>query len=165
MRRMISLVVAGFLVAMMLTAAPSQAANEMGTTRAGNYFNKHSCRGKAAASKWFKVVFHGESSIPMSEVRRRLPELKRETRKLGRAYDTFGQKILNPPAAWPTNVALLVRRYAKLIVRLGGVLTEAGNATSAREFARLVNESFRISFGQKYGKIRAVLDLPKQTRC
>ncbi|MGZ5404139.1 MAG: hypothetical protein ACXWDL_05780 [Nocardioides sp.] len=132
----------------------------MSVDRAGNYYLKHACISNAANDRFFKRVWRGQRTISVAEVRRRLPQIKDESTRVGRANHTWSRRMYNPPAAWPSGVTGLVDKLAARSAREGALRLAQGRVETARGWMRLNGRVNRISGGSLASRIRAKLDLP-----
>jgi len=148
------------LSAVLATASAATASEAMGTARAGRYYTTISCPAAAAGDRFQKVVGHGTGMISLQQAKRRLPELRRESSRYAKPLNNFARRAFNPPAPWPSSVDRLVNRFATLITRFGDLLRRMGNARTAPEWIRLLNQAGRIKFGDLGAQIKARLDLP-----
>ena len=76
---------------------------------------------------------------------------------------SIASRLLNPPAAWPDEVADRVDRQANLQLTQSEVLKNLGYTQTGREFARIWNKRFQplwSPMSKNSRQIRAHLDVP-----
>lgn len=148
------------LLVAMPSASATQADDVMGAKQAGKYYMKSVCPSNNAADRYYQRIWKGRDSISWREVRRRLPEIKRESRRYGQALFKFSRKLFNPPAEWPEEVDALVTKLADASAVEGTLRVRSSKATNARAWGRMHKKASNVYYGQWAAKIRARLDLP-----
>lgn len=162
MKRVLAMIVCSVAMSLSVTlvGSPARAEGEMSQQRAGAYYLKHACRSAAADKVYFRSIFKGAKSISVSEVKRRLPELRKISAKNSRAQYEWAKRLLNPPADWPTDVQGLPEKLADRNIVAADALRAAGYASSAAEWIRYYNKDKNLAFGSYAAQIRARLELP-----
>src|SRR5688500_3711736 len=107
MRRLIVAVTLALAVALLTPPANATSSDtgEMSVERAGTYLINQLCKRSRASDVFYKKVWRGHKTISLSDVRRRLPEVKRHTRAFAEANFDLALALENPPAAWPAVAA------------------------------------------------------------
>lgn len=156
------------VVASLLAPSPSShaAAGTMGKQRAADYYMDSVCPANRAANRFSWRVWLGRDSITYREIRRRLPEIRRETRLYRDALRKSAAALKNPPKSWPEPPDTLVSRLAGKTTREVGALNHAAIAKTARYWARWIRVYYRAARRiNEPPKIRAALGLPKKGGC
>jgi hypothetical protein len=162
-------ILGALIAALLFTLLPSEVVavgeeeEPMTIERAGAYYTNHVCPVIRAGQKYSRQIWKGRNTIPMREVRRRLPEIRRYAPPYARARYNWARDLYNPPAPWPGNVAGLVQRLADTNVRASDLLWLQSEARTAARWARL-NERIN-DLPSPAGTIRARLNLPRTTNC
>jgi len=89
--------------------------------------------------------------------------VKKASRHYSNASFSVGSRLLNPPAAWPDEVADRVKRQANFELTQSEVLYDLGYADTANEFTRLWNNRFQplwTPMSKNSRQVRALLGLP-----
>lgn len=157
--RTVAAVLVSVITILGLTGSPGSAAEEMGQQKAAKYYTKAVCPAREVALHWNKVIWKGRKFIHLPEIKRRLPELRRESAKFGRAMERMSAQLFNPPSSWPTDVDKLIDRYATLAAKAGGLLSQSANANTGAEWMRLTRKVFALPWGQLTAQIRARLNI------
>lgn len=152
------------LVVVPPAGAAASADEEMSKERAGKYFLKSACAGKEKADRFSRIVFGPDNQVSFAEIRRRLPEFKRAAGDVAPAVYRYGRALLNPPKAWPSNVAKPVNTLAKNILRSSKLFDAASTAVTARGYYDRLAELSRLSRNSPARLVRARLDLPPPGR-
>lgn len=140
--------------------APAQAAQDMGRERAGRYYLESACAAKRAEGTYEWKVWLGRNKIGERELNRRLPEVKRLTRRYALAEQTFVRRLVDPPQAWPDDVASAARRLGAANKRYASTLFNASRAGNADKWIYWIKASYRVDFGKHASIIRERLELP-----
>jgi hypothetical protein len=143
-------------------AVADAAQAEMGFAHAGRYYLRHVCTSNAAGDRFDKKIWRGRRTIGFPEIRRRLPQIRHESRLFGRAQHRFASALFNPPGPWPATVARSVKTMANKTVRDAAILLKMGSASSAHRWGVLTgrhNTTYSSSTSTSE-RIRAKLGLP-----
>lgn len=157
-------IVASIVIALacsLATPIAAHASDTMSQARAGQYYLNHACKANAAQKRFYKRVWRGKRFITRAEVRRRLPAIKYESRRYGRAEHSWAVAMFNPPANWPSNVASPVNKLATINAKAASILlTTMGRASNARQWLRGNYRLNHLGWGDYAEIIRARLALP-----
>ncbi len=135
-------------------------ATEMTVEQAGDYYLKHWCAKNPAAWRFDEKVWRGEEVVYQDDVRRRLPLIRRESRRYGKALYRFAVKMLNPPAAWPAGIAAPMEDYIRLYLKSARIRLAQGQASNALQWLRQNDKANKIKASVPAIEIRAGLALP-----
>lgn len=138
--------------------------DEMSLERAGKYYMKVTCVQDAERVRFNRIVFGADDGVTADEVRRRLPEFKRAAGAFATANYRWARGLLNPPAAWPSNVAGPIDSASTKVLAISDALRAASRASSPTEWARQVGKAARLNRQTPSATIRARLDLPPPGR-
>lgn len=144
------------------TSSAEAATGQMSIHHAGTYYLKQVCTANDANDRFNQKIWRGRKTITMAEVRRRLPQLRHESRLFGKAQHHFSASLYNPPASWPQLVARNVRTMARKTAHDTNVLLSMGSAATAYRWAVLNGRhltAFRSAIATSE-LIRAKLNLP-----
>jgi hypothetical protein len=167
--RKIAFVLVALAVALGLLAGPAEGQatsdQDMGRQWAGSYYLRGACTNAHAFNGFNWRVWLGRDTIPLREVQRRLPEIKRLTAGLARAERQWVEHLRQPPAAWPREVRTPVARLALDNSRYASLLDRAARADTGRAWGKWWRVSRGYDFAPAAKKIRERLDLPASRSC
>lgn len=132
---------------------------------AGRYYLKGACAVTHAQNRFSWRIWLGRDSIPLREVQRRLPQVKKATRDYVRGEQKWIKHLRQPPAAWPRDVRSPVKRLARDNERYASLLGRAAKARSARAWGKWWRVAKGYDFHGDAKKIRERLDLPPSRSC
>ncbi|MDO9496952.1 MAG: hypothetical protein Q7J48_14700 [Nocardioides sp.] len=148
------------MVMTVLVGGPATARAEMSKERAGRYYLASACPANAVADTFYRKIWKGRQTISKSEVRRRLPELKKLSRGFAVSEARFARRLLNPPAKWPLEVRPIVKRLANKSIIFATRRWKQGNVRTAGRWLYWNGQANEVNFGRLSVRIRAKLDLP-----
>ena len=93
-----ALIIAILVIGLSPTASVALRAEPMGQHHAGEYYLKGACAGDKAVKRFSWRVWLGRDTIRMTEVQRRLPEIKRYTRDYAESVEAWVEHLRKPPA-------------------------------------------------------------------
>jgi hypothetical protein len=157
------LVAALIVVASLSLVSPSAAvasSDTMGQHQAGTYYMHTVCPANHAIDRFSRQIWRGRKTITFAEVARRLPEIRKASRRLSAADFKATKRLYHPPADWPSYVA---RPIAKMINGFEGETrwsNEMGGASTSHAWGRYWRRYLHVKFGTAPTTIRARLNLP-----
>jgi hypothetical protein len=137
-------------------------ADSMSEAHAGRYYLRHVCASNDAVDHFYQRIWHGRKWIRRAEIRRRLTEIRKVSRRLGHAEHRFAAALYNPPAPWPSEIRRPVNRMAGKTARTATVAFRMGSAANAQAWMNSYTR-FRKAYrsaNTTSERIRAILDLP-----
>ena len=93
-----------------------------------------------------------------------MPVLRRLAGPYARAVCEWARDLLNPPAAWPSNVRYQVCRLARLNLRNADLVWSRADARTAQRLLNLNGRINDLPYGHLATTVRARLDLPRVSR-
>jgi hypothetical protein len=148
------------MVMTVLVGGPATARAEMSQERAGRYYLASACSANAVADRFYRKIWKGRQTISTSEVRRRLPELKKLSKGFAISEARFARRMLNPPAKWPEEVRPIVKRLANKTVIFATRRWKQAHVATAGRWLYWNGQANKVNFGRLSARIRAKLDLP-----